>query len=202
MKKIIPMIALLVSGCGHDHDHHNHDHGHDDHNHAHQNSSSHHDHDHDHQGIEHQHGAHQHGVGDLAIMQDQQQLMVTMQLPADSLWGFEYTPKTDQERALVERTFKQLVGGHRFFKFKGEAICQPVSVEVLKPEALEDPNFNGHMDVQANWLFECDDVAKVDGLVTDIFLHFPRIEQLNTQLLLENVNSGTVLVPTQANVAW
>ncbi|WP_298439505.1 DUF2796 domain-containing protein [uncultured Ferrimonas sp.] len=146
-------------------------------------------------------GQHQHGIAQLALLQQQQQLLLSATLPAETLWGFERMPNTAAEHAQVERGLKQLTAGHRFFRLLGNGHCQPQSVEIIKPAGLTDPNAN-HMEVNANWLWQCQDPAQVTGFSTDLFKHYPALQQLQAQILLEQVNHGAVLDKHNNQVEW
>jgi len=73
-------------------------------------------------------------------------LTIDLQLPAESVFGFERAPRSAQERATVAEALDRLrTGGARLIAFPDGASCALDSAEVQAPEGMEgDPADEGH----------------------------------------------------------
>ncbi|MBY5921059.1 DUF2796 domain-containing protein [Ferrimonas balearica] len=199
--------ALALSAC-HPHDEHD-DHGHD-HNHPAETAAvqsdhdhhahSEHDHNHNHDHAGEGHGAHVHGEGNLTLIQDGNQVMVNLTLPTDSLWGFERAPENTQEEALIKDTLTHLNAGHRFFTLPENADCQPTEVTITPPANLNDPTASGHMELEAQWFWQCE--GPVNAITVALFKHFPELHRLTLQRLSESGSGGAELTPSSPDARW
>jgi len=83
-------------------------------------------------------GAHEHGIARLGLAADGTRLSVDLQLPAESVFGFERAPRSAQERATVAESLDRLRnGGARLIAFPDGASCALDSAEVQAPEGVE-----------------------------------------------------------------
>ncbi|MYA12441.1 MAG: DUF2796 domain-containing protein [Gemmatimonadetes bacterium] len=84
-------------------------------------------------------GAHEHGIARLGLAVDGTLLTVDLQLPAESVFGFEYAPRSAEERATVAEALDRLrTGGARLIAFPDGATCALDSAEVEAPEGMEE----------------------------------------------------------------
>ena len=84
-------------------------------------------------------GAHEHGIARLGLAVDGTRLTVDLELPAESVFGFEHAPRTAEERATVAEALDRLrTGGARLIAFPDGLTCALDSVEVQVPEGMED----------------------------------------------------------------
>ncbi len=84
-------------------------------------------------------GAHEHGIARLGLAVDGTRLTVDLQLPAESVFGFERAPRSAEERATVAEALDRLrTGGARLIAFPDGATCALDSAEVQAPEGVED----------------------------------------------------------------
>ena len=84
-------------------------------------------------------GAHEHGIARLGLAVDGTRLTVDLELPAESVFGFERAPRSEQERAIAAEAIDRLrTGGARLIAFPDGAICTLDSAEVRGPEGVED----------------------------------------------------------------
>ena len=83
-------------------------------------------------------GAHEHGIARLGLAVDGTRLTVDLQLPAESVFGFERAPRSAEERATVAEVLDRLrTDGARLIAFPDGAICSLESAEVQAPEGVE-----------------------------------------------------------------
>lgn len=169
---------------GHDHDQHKHhdDHGHDDHGHD--------DHGHDHHGHDHHDhdhlGAHEHGVLNLELAQDGDQVLVSISLTMDEVVGFEHLPKNDAERQQVTAAGAVLASDH-WFRPNPSAQCElVVSEHELVP-------VGDHADWRQDWLYECRMVSMLSSLDVENFMtQYSAIETIRYSLsTAKGQNSGS-----------
>ena len=84
-------------------------------------------------------GAHEHGIARLGLAVDGTRLTIDLELPAESVFGFERAPRSEQERATAAEALDRLrTGGARLIAFPDGAICALDSAEVQGPEGVED----------------------------------------------------------------
>ena len=86
-------------------------------------------------------GAHEHGIARLGLAVDGTRLTVDLQLPAESVFGFERAPRSAQERATAAEALDRLrTGGAGLLAFPEGVTCVLDSAEVQAPEGVEgDP---------------------------------------------------------------
>ncbi len=83
-------------------------------------------------------GAHEHGIARLGLAVDGTRLTVDLQLPAESVFGFERAPRSAQERATAAEALDRLrTGGAGLLAFPDGVTCALDSAEVQVPEGLE-----------------------------------------------------------------
>ena len=84
-------------------------------------------------------GAHEHGIARLGLAVDGTRLTVDLQLPAESVFGFEHAPRSAEERATVAEAIDRLrTGGARLLAFPDGVTCALDSAEVEAPDGMED----------------------------------------------------------------
>ena len=84
-------------------------------------------------------GAHEHGIARLGLAVDGNRLTVDLELPAESVFGFERAPRSAEERATVAEALDRLrTGGARLIAFPDGATCAVDSAEVAAPAGFED----------------------------------------------------------------
>jgi len=76
---------------------------------------------------------HEHGVARLDMAVDGQELLIDLEMPLDSVVGYERAPRTDAERAAAQAMLARLRDGAALFKPDAAADCRPGRVEVDAP---------------------------------------------------------------------
>ena len=83
-------------------------------------------------------GAHEHGIARLGLAVDGTRLTVDLELPAESVFGFERAPRTAEERATASEALDRLrTGGARLIAFPEGVTCALDAAEVQAPEGFE-----------------------------------------------------------------
>ena len=83
-------------------------------------------------------GAHEHGIARLGLAVDGTGLTVDLELPAQSVFGFERAPRSAEERATAAEALDRLrTDGARLIAFPDGVTCTLDSAEVQAPEGVE-----------------------------------------------------------------
>lgn len=85
--------------------------------------------DHEDEGEHRELGAHEHGAAELTIAWTGNDAAIDLQTPAFNTLGFEYTPQSDEEKALLEESVAALEAGELLL-FNADAGCTIVSANV------------------------------------------------------------------------
>ena len=83
-------------------------------------------------------GAHEHGIARMGLAVDGTRLTVDLELPAESVFGFERAPRSAEERATVAEALDRLrTDGAQLIAFPDGMTCALESAEVEVPEGME-----------------------------------------------------------------
>ena len=165
---------------------------------------------------------HQHGVVKLDVAVDGNRLVLDLEVPLDSLVGFERAPKTDKERAVVRAAAQRFHDGEQLFAPTPAAQCTRVettlSSSVLAPALLASastaapkaaaapaaakPGEEGHADMDATLVYLCGQPAALQGLEVKMFDVFPKIRQIDAQVASGRGQSGAKLTPQKRSLKW
>ena len=135
------------------------------------------------------HHAHVHGHANLNIaFEDLQSGEVQMVVPAESIYGFEYEPKTDAEKKVQTDGLQKLetkIGSALAFNALLECKFSKKSISV-QAEADEP----GHREVHADFQVKC--ARSVAGTVLKFHFGkvFPRIKEVKGALLMPSGQSA------------
>lgn len=157
-----------------------------------------HDHSHDHHHA-HNPDAHQHGVGHLDVVIDNQQLMLTLQMPAEDLLGFEHAPRTPEQQEQLTALQAVLKQPHTLFVLPDAAQCSPESSE-LHSSLFAEPAPSGddvqtarHADISVLYRFNCVRIEQLKQLEVILFEQFPGSEKLLLQAITPRGQFGDEL---------
>jgi len=130
--------------------------------------------------------AHQHGVAQLDIGVDPGRVTLLLEMPLDSLVGFERAPRSDAERAQIEAALARLRSAATLFRIDPAAQCTPGPVALQSAvlglgTAAAAPKEEGHGDVEASVEFTCKDGTKAGFVEVGLFEAFPRLTRVDVQ---------------------
>lgn len=154
-----------------------------------------HGHDHAHKRVEH--GAHVHGQASLALVVEAQRVTLLLDSPLDNLLGFEHAPRSLKEKQAIEAMMQRLRQPENLFNFSPAAQCQPLQSE-LAP--LYQAGGSGHQDLQAEYVFACAQTPRT--LEVQLFKAFPRLKQVEAQLVGPEGQKSQRLTPGKARLDW
>lgn len=147
--------------------------------------------DHDDDGSSGGLGAHEHGVAELSVAWSESEVIVDLISPTQNIFGFEYEPSTDEERALVaDRT--EALSEPGVLVINEEAGCD------LVDDVATEVEFEGsHAELTASWLFRCEHADEISQLdVAALFAAFPNIEDIDAQWVSPSGQSAAELSPS------
>lgn len=152
--------------------------------------------------------AHEHGVGKLNITQDgAAAYTLELELPLDSLVGFERPPRTAPERQAAEAAKARLRDAAMLFRVQPVAGCAVQLRELSVPvwEVMDRGTSAGkgaaaHADAHAAYGVQCPPKETIQGVEVHLFEAFPRLKRLQVQAALTNGQRLFRLTPTQRRV--
>ncbi len=170
-----------------------------------------------------QHGAHEHGVAQLLMAVDGQQVQLVLDSPMFNLAGFGQAESETQHQE-VEEIEKMLNDPLALFALKGSE-CSVVSVVLEggafdeheeghdehkdeheeehddhKDEHVEghdDHGESGHSDVHVEWSLDCSEPKDDVEMTVTLFEYFEHLEQLDVQYLSGNTQGADTLTAEQ-----
>ncbi|RRD39237.1 DUF2796 domain-containing protein [Comamonadaceae bacterium OH3737_COT-264] len=176
-----------------------------------------HDHDHDDDKHEAQH-AHVHGVAHLDAAVDGKTLQVQLEVSASDIVGFEYAPRTAEEKQKVAAA-KQALLKEAPLSANAEAACTLKKAEVdfddmdddhdhdhakddKHRHAKDDKHASVHSDVEAEYTFHCDKPQALQSLEVNLAKRFASVHTIEVQLALPQGQFRRTLSAGQTQVSW
>jgi hypothetical protein len=126
---------------------------------------------------------HDHGVARLDVAAESRGLSLLLEVPLDSLVGFEHEPRTDAERQQIDLALARLRAGAALFRIDPAAGCAAKSMNLqsaalgLGGEKIKD----GHAEVEATYDFSCKDGGRAGFVEANLFEFFPRLQRVEVQ---------------------
>ena len=146
---------------------------------------------------------HNHGVGELDVGIDNGQITIELELPLDSVVGFEHAPKTDKEKAAITEAEHVLKDAPSLFLTTPEAGCTPESITVTMPYTNgPKPHAEEHADIDALYVFRCTTPAALKSVETTLFKHFTRLYRLEARRAGPAGQGATRLSARQPKLSW
>lgn len=162
---------------------------------------------------QHHHGAHQHGIGELGVVFEQNQFSFLLRVPASDLIGFEHTPETAEERLAITKLEQDLKEGQTLFIFQEQASCQQVAHKLLHglsqrgtdggeemttEHAVEhhhDSKQVSHSEVSIEYRFDCQHPDKLTTVQTTLFTKFPSLKRIEAAIVTPSFQGKQDLHP-------
>lgn len=133
----------------------------------------------------HSHGAHVHGLVKANVAVQGGKLSVQMEMPLDSLLGFEHRPRTDAQRKAATTALQQLKAPGSWLKPTAAALCtlggSDINAQALEP-APPGSAEQTHADLDASWDFNCAAPDKLTGVDIHLMEVFKRIQRIEVQV--------------------
>lgn len=138
-------------------------------------------------------GQHAHGAGTLGIAFDGGRAKLNFKIPSDGIIGFEYTPKTEKDKATKKAQLEKFEANiSSMVEFDPSLNCKfkKESLDVIKDQDESKETHSEHSDIFAVFNIECDK-APVGTKITFNFKGvFPKVNRLNVQVLVGDIQKS------------
>jgi Protein of unknown function (DUF2796) len=153
--------------------------------------------------------AHQHGVAQLDVAVDPTRVTLELDTPLDNLLGFERAPRTDVERAVVDKALARLREADKLFRIDSAAGCTLDKVTLESPvlglgaaaAATAAQNKGEHAELNARFEFLCKAGQRASFVEVELFEAFAQLKRINLQLVLPRGQMKATLVRPATRVA-
>lgn len=129
--------------------------------------------------------AHVHGELRADVAVDGAALTVLLQMPLDTLVGFEHRPRTAAQRQAAEQALARARDVDAWVQPVPAARCERTALELqaqaLTPAAAGTPE-PAHADLELQVEFRCAEPARLERLQLTVFERFPRAQRVEVQL--------------------
>lgn len=143
---------------------------------------------------------HSHGVGRLDVAVDVKGVSMQLEMPLDSLVGFERAPRNAREDRALKDALATLRTAGSLFATEPAAQCMSSNVRVSEP-ALKGGE--SHADVEAAYAFTC---AKADALraidAAGLFKAFARLRNVEVQFVGPKGQAKRTLTRSRSALSW
>lgn len=161
-----------------------------------------HQHDTHHEEVTATQQAHVHGIAQLFLVLENDQLSIELHSPAMNMLGFEHKANNPEQKAIEQKTLKVLTAADSLFQFEPDQ-CQISKVRVdidgldtpshqhAENKALEHESHKehhadhheslGHRDIEAHYQYHCKQAKGLHSVTTNISSSFPGIQSLQVQ---------------------
>lgn len=153
--------------------------------------------------------AHEHGVAELRVAADADELAIEFASPLESLVGFEHEPRTEAQRAALVAAEARLRDFGSLFSLPAAAGC------TLRGVALDSPwlqgaghqrahdaahpharaHEDGHAELVAGYSLRCEAPAALDALGLKLFEAFPRLREIRAERVSAHGRGAATLRP-------
>lgn len=188
-----PPVVEDVVAEDDDHDHDDHEgEAHDDH------GDSHDEHDHeDHEEHDHSDGvgeAHVHGASEMAVIVEGNTLSISFGGPLANVLGFEYEPKTDEEKQASADLQTMLKDHANLVTIPTAAACAPLERDV----SIRRSGTHGSLEVGYN--FECANIDAITALDFTGFTSFSGLETVDAIVITPAGQTAASLTASKATL--
>ena len=157
--------------------------------------------------------SHEHGAANLMLAIEGDKLQIGIEVPSESLIGFEHFPKSRSDRENFNEAIKILSNPSKFFSTPDDAECLLTGLNVSQTlfsgdeedehghekkdehghdehdeHSHEDSEKGGiHSEFRSNYSWNCLHTDEIDSIGNKLFSIFPRIEEIRVKWI---TNSG------------
>lgn len=141
-----------------------------------------------------EHGTHVHGEGKLTLAVIDQQIEITLDSPAETLFGFEHAPETDAEKSAVDAVLEKLNAPEKLFHFGADSGCK------LNAKKIESPfvesgkqSLREHADIEAQYTFTCTHAKNIQKVDVRLLSLFPKLHKLTMDYITDKAQGSVQL---------
>ena len=143
--------------------------------------------------------AHVHGIAEINLVMEGEDLHLVFQSPAMNLVGFEHAPKTEADHQAVDQTADRLKNGESLFIPNHTASCEQESV-TLESALLEEAEHHQehkahqehehhkaseHSEFLATYRFHCVAPDQLKSIEVNVFQTFPTTQTINAMFVTQ-----------------
>lgn len=151
-------------------------------------------------GAHHDHAAHSHGQGQLALVVQGDLVQLEFEIPMESLLGHEHLPKTTaQKKAMAELQAGAALADY-FVALPAAAACQLQSAQAQSDMFLGKKSEHSDLDLQLR--FKCSKPAALQQVELVVFKKHPRLKSLKVEMLTPQGQGSTTLKPKDPVLRW
>ncbi|WP_298395185.1 DUF2796 domain-containing protein [uncultured Azonexus sp.] len=152
--------------------------------------------------LAHKDHAHSHGVGQLGIVVEGDQLTLLLEVPQHDLVGFERAPRNAREQLTVQAALEKLKTPAKLFTPTAAAQCVPSEQKIDAPLLEGAKGHHGHGDVEVRYVYRCAQPAALADLKATVSAEFPRVRSLNVSFAGPKGQKGGKLDAKNPVFAW
>jgi len=164
-----------------------------------------------------QHDAHIHGVVELNIAQDGNDLLLEITAPGSDIVGFEHAPQTQKQTQAIQQAMLTLNKPSSLFEINSDANCELTDSYVnqsLSEQSDDDHDHSGHDDhdhsshdnkhgeFTAQYSFSCKNIAQLNEIKLSWFNHFPSTEKIFVQAITDKSQQANQLTENNATLKF
>lgn len=159
--------------------------------------------------------AHVHGVATLEIAIEGDKLDMRLTSPLESLLGFEHAPRTEAQRAAMQKMEKELARPEEILVPTLAARCALASSSLdskmsKEPESPQAPGATGksptpdevHGELEAHYAFRCQRPDALKSMEVRMFERFPRLRRVDVRLVGPRGQKAGRVTPAQRTFGW
>ena len=169
--------------------------------------------------------AHEHGVGNLNIVLQADEIEFELEIPSENIVGFEHLPETPQEKNKVQEAVSKLRQGNRLFAFPKGTGCRLEKADIdssligkdnhshekhdnhnhddsHQHQEEETSGGGGHSEFSAIYHFDCDKMDQMNYVIIEFFSFFPSTEKMRVQFVHPNGQGATEITAGSPKVVF
>lgn len=146
--------------------------------------------------------AHVHGEAKLEIVVEGNTLAIHLDSPLANLLGFEHAPRTPAEQQAVKAMAATLRQAGRLFVLDAAAGCAAADVQLASPVLDGKVTADGHLDLEADFRWQCRHLPALRGIETRLFVAFPRLKRIGVDFAGPAGQQAGRLTPEVTRFAW
>jgi hypothetical protein len=143
--------------------------------------------------------AHIHGLSEISLSISDNKIEIKFESPASNIVGFEHAAKTIKQKERVQYARSSISKPLSLFSISGTH-CNVMSSVIngfgLLEGQEEHSQENNHIEISAQYQFECSSVAELKNIEIKIFESFPNISEIKVQWISETDQGMSILNPS------
>ena len=165
--------------------------------------------------------SHEHGAANLMLAIEGDKLQIGIEVPSESLIGFEHFPKSRSDRENFNEAIKILSNPSKFFSTPDDAECLLTGLNVSQTlfsgeeedehghekkdeHGHDDHDEHGHEDSEkgeihsefrSNYSWNCLHTDEIDSIGNKLFSFFPRIEEIRVNWITTSGQGSLEIEP-------